>query len=77
MPYNHFASCGIKEKFLTHRMRHTVLTLLNNSGKADDKSLQTWAGHKDAAFTRRQHMTPQNEQLHKVSTEFSEYFAAM
>ena len=56
---------------------NTVLTLLNNSQATDDKSLQAWAGHKDAAFTRRQYMTPQAEQLYKVSNNFSDYLAAM
>ena len=44
-----FAEHGIKEPFKSHRMRHTVLTLSNNSRLADDKSLQAWAGHRDAA----------------------------
>lgn len=73
----HFAEHGIKEVFLTHRMRHTVLTLLNNSGEADDKSLQAWAGHKDAAFTRRQYMASQEEQLSKVGKSFGHYLAAI
>ena len=67
------AEHGIEEPFKSHRMRHTVLTLLNNSRLADDKSLQAWAGHRDAAFTRRQYMTPQEEQLQTVGNGFSEY----
>jgi hypothetical protein len=35
------------------------ITFFNNSRLTDDKSLQALTGHKDAAFTRRQHMTPQ------------------
>ena len=69
---------GIEEKFKSHRMRHTVLTLLNNSRlAADDKSLQAWAGHRDAAFTRRQYMTPQEEQLQVVGNGFSDYIASL
>ena len=72
-----FASHGIEEPFKSHRMRHTVLTLLNNSRLADDKSLQAWAGHRDAAFTRRQYMTPQEEQLQVVGNGFSEYISSL
>ena len=72
-----FAEHGIKEPFKSHRMRHTVLTLLNNSRLADDKSLQAWAGHRDAAFTRRQYMTPQEEQLQTVGNGFSEYISSL
>ena len=72
-----FAEHGIKEPFKSHRMRHTVLTLLNNSRLADDKSLQAWAGHRDAAFTRRQYMTPQEEQLQAVGNGFSEYISSL
>ncbi len=72
-----FAEHGIEEPFKSHRMRHTVLTLLNNSRLADDKSLQAWAGHRDAAFTRRQYMTPQEEQLQVVGNGFSEYISSL
>lgn len=72
-----FKEHGIEEKFKSHRMRHTVLTLLNNSRLADDKSLQAWAGHRDAAFTRRQYMTPQEEQLQVVGNGFSDYIASL
>ena len=68
---------GITEPFKSHRMRHTVLTLLNNSRLADDKSLQAWAGHSDAAFTRRQYMDAQEEQLQKVGNGFSEYISSL
>lgn len=71
-----FLSAGIPEPFFSHRMRHTIVTLLNNSRLADDKSLQTWAGHSDSAFTRRQYMTSQEEQLKAVSVEFSKYLSA-
>ena len=75
--YTNDTHCGIEEKFKSHRMRHTVLTLLNNSRLADDKSLQAWAGHRDAAFTRRQYMTPQEEQLQTVGNGFSEYISSL
>ena len=68
---------GVSEVFKSHRMRHTVLTLLNNSRLADDKSLQAWAGHKDAAFTRRQYMDPQDEQLQVVGKMFSNYVSSL
>lgn len=68
---------GIKEPFYSHRMRHTVLTLLNNSRLADDKSLQAWAGHQDAAFTRRQYMNSQEEQMQQVGNAFSEYISTL
>ena len=71
-----FQANGISEPFFSHRMRHTILTLLNNSRLADDKSLQTWAGHSDAAFTRRQYMTAQEEQLQAVAAAFSSYLSA-
>ena len=71
-----FRDNGISEPFFSHRMRHTILTLLNNSRLADDKSLQTWAGHSDAAFTRRQYMTAQEEQLQVVAAAFSSYLSA-
>ena len=71
-----FRDNGIAEPFYSHRMRHTILTLLNNSRLADDKSLQTWAGHSDAAFTRRQYMTAQEEQLQVVAAAFSSYLSA-
>lgn len=38
-----FESHGIEEKFKSLRMRYTVLTLLNNSRPADEKSLQASA----------------------------------
>ena len=47
-----------------------------HSRLADDKSLQTWAGHSDAAFTRRQYMTAQEEQLQVVAAAFSSYLSA-
>ena len=72
-----FSAHGIEEPFKSHRMRHTVLTLLNNSRLADDKSLQAWAGHRDASFTRRQYMTPQEEQLQLVGNGFSEYISSL
>lgn len=67
----------INEPFYSHRMRHTVLTLLNNSRLADDKSLQAWAGHQDAAFTRRQYMNSQEEQMQQVGNAFSEYISSL
>ena len=67
----------INEQFYSHRMRHTVLTLLNNSRLADDKSLQAWAGHQDAAFTRRQYMNSQEEQMQQVGNAFSEYISSL
>ena len=51
--------------------------LLNNSRLADDKSLQAWAGHSDAAFTKRQYMDAQEEQLQKVCSGFSEYISSL
>ena len=71
-----FHENGISESFHSHRMRHTIVTLLNNSMLADDKSLQAWAGHSDAAFTRKQYMIAQEEQLQKVGEQFSSYLAS-
>ena len=71
-----FHDFGIHETFHSHRMRHTIVTLLNNSRLADDKSLQAWAGHSDAAFTRKQYMVSQEEQLQKVGEQFSTYLAS-
>ncbi len=68
---------GVSEPFKSHRMRHTVLTLLNNSRLADDKSLQAWAGHQDAAFTKRQYMDSQEEQLKVVGEGFSAYISSL
>lgn len=68
--------CGITTKFLSHRARHSVATILNNAG-ADDVSICSTLGHSDAAFTRRQYVTKQTKQIRNGMSAFSDYISAM
>ena len=67
---------GITTKFLSHRARHSVATILNNAG-ADDVSISSTLGHSDAAFTRRQYVTKQTKQIKNGMSAFSNYIASI
>ena len=67
---------GITTKFLSHRARHSVATILNNAG-ADDVSISSTLGHSDAAFTRRQYVTKQTKQIRNGMQAFSNYISAI
>ena len=66
------AANGIKTKFLSHRARHTVATILNNIG-ADDVSLTSVLGHADVSFTKRQYVTSQDQQIQQSMAAFSRH----
>ena len=63
---------GITTRYLSHRARHSVATILNNVG-ADDVSISTTLGHSDPSFTRRQYVTRQTKQVRKGMDAFSDY----
>ena len=67
---------GITTKFLSHRAKHSVATILNNAG-ADDVSISSTLGHSDAAFTRRQYVTKQTKQIRNGMQAFSNYISAI
>lgn len=51
-------SYGISTVFLSHRSRHSVATILNNSG-ADDVTITSVLGHSDVNFTKNQYVSRQ------------------
>ena len=65
---------GISVRFLSHRARHSVATILNNAG-ADDVSICSTLGHSDAAFTRRQYVTRQTKQVKNGMNAFASYIS--
>ena len=63
---------GCPVRFLSHRCRHTVATFMNNAG-VDDVSITSTIGHSDAAFTRRQYMNRQDQQVKRGMSRFAQY----
>ena len=68
------AAHGIETRFLSHRARHSVATILNNIG-ADDVSITSVLGHADVSFTKRQYVTSQTPQVQKSMSDFSDHIS--
>ena len=66
----------VSVRFLSHRARHTVATFMNNAG-VDDITITSTIGHSDAAFTKRQYMNKQQEQLKRGMKRYSNYLLSI
>lgn len=67
---------NINIAFLSHRVRHSFATLLNNAG-VDDVTITSTLGHADVSFTKRQYVTPQDTQVRRGMSNLSEYIDGM
>ena len=64
--------CGIKQKYQSHEMRHTVITFDCNAG-IDDKTLANNHGHYNAQFSKEKYarsLETQQQRARKTSDEF-------
>lgn len=69
---NLLSDSGLDLKFLSHRARHTIATLMNNAG-VDDVSITHTIGHSDISFTKRQYMNHQAKQVQRGMSRFAQY----
>ena len=67
---------NVHVKFLSHRARHSVATILNNAG-ADDVSITSILGHADVSFTKRQYVSRQDQQIRRGMDTFSKAVAGI
>ena len=69
-------ACGIKHKYRTHELRHTVITFDCNAG-VDDKSLANNHGHFSAEFGKKQYARSLSTQRMRARKKTDDYLATL